>query len=583
MATENELTTAGPATEGTATAGAAVDRTASDSTAADGTGTASAGPAPATLLRVEGLTVAYGDQTVVHGVDFALERGQSLALIGESGSGKSTIARAVLRLLPPEARVPGGRIRFAGRDVTTLTERQFRPLRGRQLGFVPQDPGSALNAVRTIGSQAQEAAALLPEADAATRRARVLETFELVGLTDPERIYGAYPHQLSGGMLQRVLIGLAVLPRPALLVADEPTSGLDVTIQKRILDLLSGLKESLGIGLLFITHDLAVAAERADTLVVLKDGKVQERGASGEVFAAPKSPYTRELQADVPAANPDRYRTGPAGEAARPDGARGTQSTGTQIDVRSVSKTYTVGARRITAVEDVSFRVERGRTHALVGESGSGKTTAVRLLLGLEQPDAGEIVVGEESVRGHSRGQWRSLRRHLQLVYQNPFTSLDPTWRVERVVREPLDRFGVGDKAERRDRVREAFDSVGLPESVLARRPTHLSGGQRQRVAIARALVLRPDVVVLDEPTSALDVTVQAGIIDLLFRLQSELGLTYLFVSHDLSLVRQIADTVSVLRRGRVVEDGPVREIFSRPRHPYTRALLDAIPALSSR
>jgi peptide/nickel transport system ATP-binding protein len=583
MATENELTTAGPATEGTATAGAAVDRTASDSTAADGTGTASAGPAPATLLRVEGLTVAYGDQTVVHGVDFALERGQSLALIGESGSGKSTIARAVLRLLPPEARVPGGRIRFAGRDVTTLTERQFRPLRGRQLGFVPQDPGSALNAVRTIGSQAQEAAALLPEADAATRRARVLETFELVGLTDPERIYGAYPHQLSGGMLQRVLIGLAVLPRPALLVADEPTSGLDVTIQKRILDLLSGLKESLGIGLLFITHDLAVAAERADTLVVLKDGKVQERGASGEVFAAPKSPYTRELQADVPAANPDRYRTGPAGEAARPDGARGTQSTGTQIDVRSVSKTYTVGARRITAVEDVSFRVERGRTHALVGESGSGKTTAVRLLLGLEQPDAGEIVVGEESVRGHSRGQWRSLRRHLQLVYQNPFTSLDPTWRVERVVREPLDRFGVGDKAERRDRVREAFDSVGLPESVLARRPTHLSGGQRQRVAIARALVLRPDVVVLDEPTSALDVTVQAGIIDLLFRLQSELGLTYLFVSHDLSLVRQIADTVSVLQRGRVVEDGPVREIFSRPRHPYTRALLDAIPALSSR
>jgi peptide/nickel transport system ATP-binding protein len=586
MATENELTTASPATAGTDAADTAIGDTVTEGTAIDGTGTTSAGPASATLLRVEDLTVAYGDQTVVHGVDFALERGQSLALIGESGSGKSTIARAVLRLLPAQARVPGGRIQFAGRDVTTLTERQFRPLRGRQLGFVPQDPASALNAVRTIGSQAQEAAALLAEADAASRRARVLETFDLVGLTDPERVYGSYPHQLSGGMLQRVLIGLAVLPRPALLVADEPTSGLDVTIQKRILDLLSGLKESLGIGLLFITHDLAVAAERADTLVVLKDGKVQERGASGAVFAAPKSLYTRELQADVPAANPDRYRTGPAGEAARPAGSRGSrgsQSTGTQIDVRSVSKTYTVGARRITAVEDVSFRIERGRTHALVGESGSGKTTAVRLLLGLEQPDAGEIVVGEESVRGRSRGQWRSLRRHLQLVYQNPFTSLDPTWRVERVVREPLDRFGVGDKAERRDRVREAFESVGLPASVLSRRPTHLSGGQRQRVAIARALVLRPDVVVLDEPTSALDVTVQAGIIDLLFRLQSELGLTYLFVSHDLSLVRQIADTVSVLQRGRVVEDGPVREIFAQPRHPYTRALLDAIPALSSR
>jgi peptide/nickel transport system ATP-binding protein len=234
-------------------------------------------------------------------------------------------------------------------------------------------------------------------------------------------------------------------------------------------------------------------------------------------------------------------------------------------------------------VEDVSFSVKRGSTHALVGESGSGKTTTVRLLLGLEQPDAGEIVIGDESVRSRSRGQWRSLRHHLQLVYQNPFTSLDPSWRLERIVREPLDRFGVGDKAERRDRVREALHSVGLPESVLSRRPTHLSGGQRQRVAIARALVLRPDVVVLDEPTSSLDVTVQAGIIELLFRLQGELGLTYLFVSHDLSLVRQLAETVSVLQHGRVVEDGPVQEIFSRPEHPYTRALLDAIPALPNR
>ena len=443
---------------------------------------------------------------------------------------------------------------------------------------MPQDPGSALNAVRTIGSQAQEAAARLPEADAAARRARILETFDQVGLADPERVFASYPHQLSGGMLQRVLIGLAALPRPALIVADEPTSGLDVTIQKRILDLLSELRQSLGIGLLFITHDLAVAAERADTLVVLKDGVVQERGASAQVFTAPESEYTRELQADVPAANPDRYRIG------HTDGvSRQGERASTQIDVRSVSKTYTVGARHVVAVKDISFSVQRGSTHALVGESGSGKTTAVRLLLGLEQPDAGEIVIGGDSVRSHSRGQWRSLRRHLQLVYQNPFTSLDPTWRLERILREPLDRFGVGDKAERRDRVREALRSVGLPESMLSRRPTHLSGGQRQRVAIARALVLRPDVVVLDEPTSSLDVTVQASLIDLLFRLQNELGLTYLFVSHDLSLVRQLADTVSVLQRGRVVEDGPVREIFSRPQHPYTQALLDAIPALSNR
>jgi peptide/nickel transport system ATP-binding protein len=555
MATEDQLTASGPAAQHTAPP---------------------AENAASTLLRVQGLTVAYGHQTVVHDVDFELERGQSLALIGESGSGKSTIARTVLRLLPPEARVLSGQVQFGGRNGLELSERQFRPLRGRELGFVPQDPGSALNAVRTIGSQALEAAALLPETDAATRRARILETFGLVGLTDPERVYRSYPHQLSGGMLQRVLIGLAMLPRPALIVADEPTSGLDVTIQKRILDLFSELQESLGIGLLFITHDLAVAAERADTLVVLKDGVVQERGPAWQVFEAPKAEYTRELQADVPAANPDRYRISHSGDPVPRPG----EDAGAQIDVRSLSKTFTAGDRRVTAVDDVSFSVKRGSTHALVGESGSGKTTTVRLLLGLEQPDTGEIRISGESVRSHSRGQWRTLRRHLQLVYQNPFTSLDPTWRLERIVREPLDRFGVGTKAERGDRVREALHAVGLPESLLSRRPTRLSGGQRQRVAIARALVLRPDVVVLDEPTSSLDVTVQADIIDLLFGLQREQGLTYLFVSHDLSLVRQIADTVSVLQGGRVVESGPVREIFSRPRHPYTEALLDAIPAL---
>ena len=558
MPTENKLTTAGPALNGLA-----AHRQTTQTT-----------PTTQTLLSVEGLTVAYGDQVVVDDVSFELARGQSLALIGESGSGKTTIARTVLRLLPPQARVRAGRIQFNRQDVSAMGERQFRPLRGRELGFVPQDPGNALNAVRTIGSQALEAAALLPDAGpAAARRQRVLETFAQVGLADPERVYRSFPHQLSGGMLQRVLIGLAVLPRPALIVADEPTSGLDVTIQKRILDLFNELKAELGIGVLFITHDLAVAAERADTLVVLKDGVVQERGPAERVFAAPASAYARELQEDVPAVNPDRYRAG------REDTTH-DNGEANQIDVRSLSKTFTVGGGTVRAVDDISFTVRRGSTHALVGESGSGKTTAARLLLGLEQPDAGEIIIGDQSVRARSRGQWRTLRRHLQLVYQNPFTSLDPTWRVERIVREPLDRYRVGTKAERRDRVRESLDAVGLPESLLSRRPAHLSGGQRQRVAIARALVLRPDVVVLDEPTSALDVTVQAGIIDLLFRLQRELGLTYLFVSHDLSLVRQLADTVSVLQAGRVVESGPVREIFTRPQHPYTEALLDAIPAL---
>ncbi|MFD7025174.1 dipeptide ABC transporter ATP-binding protein [Promicromonospora sukumoe] len=544
-----------------------------------------AAPASSDLLRVEGLSVAYGRTQVVSDVSFTLGRGESLALIGESGSGKSTIARSLLRLLP-DGGAARGRVEFEGRDVLALPERRFRPLRGRALGFVPQDPGSSLNAVRTIGSQAQEAAALTGERDPRARRRLILDTFAQVGLDDPERVHDSYPHELSGGMLQRVLIGLAVLPRPALLVADEPTSALDVTIQKRILDLLSELRADLGISLLLITHDLAIAAERADSLVVLRDGMVQEVGPTAEVFAAPRSDYARELQADVPALNPDRYRAvresrgGAVGAAAGAAAVDAPDPAGAvpRIELRGVTRSFAVDGRRLTALDDVSFAVPRGTTHALVGESGSGKTTAVRLLLGLDRADAGEILVDGEAVHGRSAAGLRAVRRHLQLVYQNPFTSLDPTWRVERLVREPLDRFGVGDRTARAGRVREALDAVGLAEGLLSRRPGALSGGQRQRVAIARALVLRPDVLVLDEPTSALDVSVQADIVEVLVRLQAELGLTYVFVSHDLALVRQLADTVSVLHRGRVVEEGEVEQVFADPSEEYTTRLLDSIP-----
>ncbi|ACL39755.1 ABC transporter related [Pseudarthrobacter chlorophenolicus A6] len=548
------------------------------------------------LLSVEGLNVAYGSRKVVHDVGFTLARGGSLALIGESGSGKSTIAKAVLRLLQPAEATVDGSVRLAGTEVLSLAERQFRPLRGRQLGFIPQDPGSALNPVRSIGAQAHEAAALIGERDAGARRRIILEVFDQVGLPDPVRVYDSYPHQLSGGMLQRVLIALTVLPRPSLIVADEPTSALDVTVQKLILDLLGDLRKELDIGLLLITHDLAIAAERADTLVVLKDGAVQEQGPSAQVFAAPRTDYARNLQADVPALNPDRYRSQRTGapqdtlqgtasqDVATQDGTTPDATTAdrpAQIAVTEVTKSFRTRGKEVRAVDGVSFAVERGRTHALVGESGSGKTTAVRLLLGLEQPDSGSITVGGHSTAGLSRAGLRDVRRHLQLVYQNPFTSLDPTWKVGRIVREPLDRFGVGSTADRADRVRDALQSVGLPGDAADRRPSQLSGGQRQRVAIARALVVRPDVVVLDEPTSALDVSVQAGILELLARLQRDLGLTYVFVSHDLALVRQVADTVSVLRRGRVVEHGTVDQVFDRPQHPYTRALLDAIPGTS--
>lgn len=535
------------------------------------------------LLTVQGLSIAYGRTAVVHDVAFTVAKGESVALIGESGSGKSTIAKAVLRLLPHDSKATG-KVELNGQDILSLPEKQFRPFRGRELGFIPQDPASALNPVRTIGAQAHEAASLLGETDTEVRRRKILDVLERVGLPDPVRVYGSYPHQLSGGMLQRVLIALTVLPRPSLIVADEPTSALDVTVQKLILDMLTDLRSELDISLLLITHDLAIAAERADSLVVLKDGSVQESGASRDIFAAPKTEYARNLQADVPALHPDRYRSQRLTSGETYDGGSRADAAGSpfegrrQIEVRGVSKRFLAGGKEVVAVDGVSFAVERGRTHALVGESGSGKTTAVRLLLGLEQPDGGEIAVAGQSTSGRSRAEVREIRRHLQLVYQNPFTSLDPSWRVGRIIREPLDQFGVGTKAERAQRVREALQAVGLPESVASRRPAHLSGGQRQRVAIARALVVRPDVVVLDEPTSALDVSVQAGILELLAKLQRELGLTYLFVSHDLALVRQVADTVSVLRRGQVVEDGAVEDIFLRPQHPYTQALLDAIP-----
>ncbi|MFG1372286.1 ABC transporter ATP-binding protein [Xanthobacter oligotrophicus] len=529
----------------------------------------------ASLLRVDGLSVSYGPQEVVTNVGFELGRGRSLALIGESGSGKSTIARAVLRLLPGGAHATG-RVEFDGEEVLGLSERRFRPLRGRAIGFVPQDPGNALNPVRTIGAQAQEAAALLDETDKAVRKALILETFVQVGLDKPQRVYDSYPHQLSGGMLQRVLIGLAVLPRPALLVADEPTSALDVTIQKRILDLLSRLQHELHISLLLITHDLAIAAERADTLVVLKDGVIQEAGSTASVFSAQASAYARKLYADVPALNPDRYAD------LRDPGFRrlGTGAgTAPKIEVSAVTKTFTVDGKALTAVDDVSFTVPAGTTHALVGESGSGKTTTIRLLLGLEAPDTGTISVAGERLTGRAPGALRAVWRHLQLVYQNPFTSLDPTWKVEQLVREPLDRFKIGTRKERDERVREALADVGLGPHLLSRRPAALSGGQRQRVAIARSLVLRPDVIVLDEPTSALDVTVQADIVEVLLTLQANLGLTYVFVSHDLALVRQLAHTVSVMHRGRIVEHGTVADIFDSPRQPYTRLLLDSIPS----
>ncbi|BAU94771.1 peptide ABC transporter ATPase [Corynebacterium suranareeae] len=525
------------------------------------------------VLEVRNLSVTYGSATVVKNLSFSLEAGESLAIIGESGSGKSTTARALLRLLTTNAVVEGEVFDATGRDLLGVTERQFRSLRGRTIGFIPQDPGNAFNPVRTIGSQAHEAAALLPHLTKEEQKEKILSTFSDVGLPDPLRVYNSYPHELSGGMLQRALIGITILPKPEVIIADEPTSALDVTVSRRILDLLSEMQSRTHIALILITHDLAIAAERTDSVVVLKDGQIQETGRTSEIFANPASAYTRKLQESVPTLNPDRYK---ADREIRNSVI--TKAIEPAVSIENISKSFNVGGKSFQAVQDVSIKVARGTTHAIVGESGSGKTTVIRTLLKLEEADIGEIYLEGVRIDSLDHRKLKNIYRDLQLVYQNPFTSLDPTWSVERIIREPLDRFAIVPRSQRREVVNEALESVGLSAELLARKPNQLSGGQRQRVAIARALVLHPKILVLDEPTSALDVSIQAEIFDVLFALQRKLGLTYIFVSHDLSLVRQVADTVTVMQRGRVVEEGLVHEVFENPQDKYTAALIDAIP-----
>ncbi len=528
------------------------------------------------ILAVEDLSVSYRDgevaTRVVHGVSFSIAPGEVVALVGESGSGKSTTAQAVIGLLAENGRIDGGAIRLAGTDISRWSQRRLDSVRGARISLVPQDPGSSLNPVRTIGAQVGEILTIHRRSSRAETRQRVIELLARVGLNRPEMRAGQYPHELSGGMKQRVLIAIAIALRPSLIIADEPTSALDVTVQKRILDLLDDLRRESGTSLLLVTHDLGVAADRADRIVVLQGGRIQEQGRTADVLGAPASPYARRLLADAPSMSAVRR---PATPAAPPS------SSQPAIVVEGLAKDFPLrGSRteRIRAVDGLSFTVPRGTTHAIVGESGSGKTTAIRAIVGFETPSAGRIVIGGTDLAGLGGEALRQLRRTIQLVYQNPFSSLDPRQSVFRIVEEPLLNFAPVSKADRARRVHDMLDRVGLPRTVLLRRPAALSGGQRQRVAIARALVLKPQILVLDEAVSALDVTVQAQILRLLGELQTELGLTYLFVSHDLAVVRQISHTVSVLQDGRHVESGTVDDVFDCPRSPYTRELIAAIP-----
>lgn len=524
----------------------------------------------APLLEVRDLTIAYDDaglpHRVVHGVSFDIAPGEVVALVGESGSGKTTIAQAVIGLLPGGGVIERGEIRLNGTDIARWSDKRLADLRGAVVSLVPQDPVTSLNPVRTIGAQVGEILRLHGERDNKAIRAKVLDLLARVGLSEPERRFDQYPHELSGGMRQRVLIAIAVALKPQLIIADEPTSALDVTVQKRILDLLDDLRREHGTALLFVTHDLGVAAERADRLIVLHGGRVQEEGPVAQLLDRPQAAYTQRLLADAPAFARDGFHR-PAREGGE-----------IVVAVEGLTQVFDGGAGPVTAVDGVSFTVARGTTHALVGESGSGKTTTLRALLGFQRPTGGTIHLNGTDLAGLRGDSLRRFRKTVQLVYQNPYSSLDPRQTVEAIIEEPLLNFDPVPKAERQARVRDILARVGLSEALLARRPAALSGGQRQRVAIARALILKPEIVVFDEAVSALDVTVQAQILALLDELQRDLGLTYVFVSHDLAVVRRIADTVSVLHQGRLVESGPVARVFAAPESPYTQALLAAIP-----
>jgi peptide/nickel transport system ATP-binding protein len=560
----------------------------------------------APLLEIKGLKIGFKTQAgyvdAVRGVDITMRQGESLAIVGESGSGKSTTATSIIDLLPGTGQVTGGQIIFDGKDLTKASPAEIQAIRGREIGYVPQDPMSNLNPVWSIGFQVEEAIRANGVATGKQAvRDRAVEVLKEAGLGDADQRLKQFPHQFSGGMRQRVLIGIGLSSRPKLLIADEPTSALDVTVQRRILDHLETLTRDYGTSVLFITHDLGLAAERAEKLVVMYKGRVVESGPSKEILANPQHPYTKRLVAAAPSLASRRIQSTiePASTSDVAVSAEGSEdaeliarahqreqagkAATDYIAVDNLSKTYRIrqggfSTTELKAVDDVSFRIPKGTTMALVGESGSGKSTVAKLVLQLESITSGTVSIGGQSVGALRGKELFDFRRRVQPVFQDPYGSLDPMYSVGNTIAEPLVTHGIGDRASRQARVRELLDQVSLPASTVNRYPNELSGGQRQRIAVARALALKPDVIVLDEAVSALDVLVQGQILDLLTDLQTELGLTYLFITHDLAVVRLIADNVAVMQKGRIVEAGTTDAIFAEPSKQYTRELLEAIP-----
>jgi microcin C transport system ATP-binding protein len=525
----------------------------------------------APLLEVRDLSISFlqgrKETLAVDRVSFSVEKGKTLALVGESGSGKSITALSILRLLPPSAHHPSGRILFCGRDVLKMDEAELRGMRGARIAMVFQEPMTSLNPLHSIERQIGEILELHGMRNPDARRARVVELLGEVGIPDPAQRLGAYPHQLSGGQRQRVMIAMALANKPDLLIADEPTTALDVTVQAQILTLLDRLRKTYDMAMLFITHDLGLVRRIADDVCVMQHGEIVEAGPTGDVFSAPKHPYTRALLAAEPSG---------AANAARPDAPVVMQADDLRVwfPIRQGFFRRVVG--HIKAVDGVTLTVREGETVGVVGESGSGKTTLGLALLRLTRSE-GPIVYMGRRIDGASAREMRPLRRDMQIVFQDPFGSLSPRMSVAEIVAEGLAIHRPGLSLEQqREIVAAALNETGLDPATMDRYPHEFSGGQRQRISIARAIVLEPKLVVLDEPTSALDMSVQAQIVDLLRDLQARRSLAYLFISHDLKVVKALAAQLIVMRNGKVVEQGPATEIFEAPQNEYTRALFAA-------
>ena len=611
----------------------------------------------APLLQIEDLRtdIRLRSATVhaLDGVSLDVEAGECLGIVGESGSGKTMTALSIMKLLPPGGHIVGGSIMLGGQEISALDDEGMRRVRGNEVGMIFQDPMTSLNPTMTIGDQIAETVLLHRGADKKTALARAVEVLGLVGMPRPAERVSNYPHQLSGGMRQRVMIAMALACEPRLLIADEPTTALDVTIQKQILELIDDLRRRLGMAVILVTHDLGVIAGRADRAAVMYAGKVLETTTTMRLFANPRHPYTEALfgalpekAADgserlysIPGMPPDltdpppacrfaprcryvqdrclqsepelagdgwehAYRCFfPVGKAhetedeaaltvtdvahARRAHAEPSQNgDGVLLKTEHLVKSFTVTAGavlqrkigEVSAVADVSFSIRPGQTFGMVGESGCGKTTIGRLIAGLEKANGGSIVLDGEDLLQLSKRERRRRSPKVQLMFQDSYASMDPRMRVGPILREPLAIQGIGSRQEQRNKIAAILDEVGLPRAAVDRYPHEFSGGQRQRLGLARALILRPKLVIADEPVSALDVSIQAQILNLMLDLQRDLGLTYLFISHDLSVVRYLSDTIGVMYLGKLVEIGSADDVYYRPVHPYTRGLIDTIP-----